>query len=68
MSNYKPCSNMESAVKFGKRVAVCTALCAIVKITYPKLLVSTYSISQYFCQFQLNVLIYVPTFIYVTKY
>jgi len=29
---------MESAIKFGKRVAVCTALCAIVKITYPKLL------------------------------
>ena len=44
MSNYKPCSNMESAVKFGKRVAVCTALCAIVKITYPRLLVSKYSI------------------------
>ena len=58
MSNYKPCSNMESAVKFGKRVAVCTALCAIVKITYPKLLVST----QYFRKLKLNVICNIPTF------
>jgi len=29
---------MESAVKFGKRVAVCTALCGIVKLLYPKIL------------------------------
>ena len=61
---------MESAVKFGKRVAVCTALCAIVKITYPKLLVSTYSLfymSQYFCQLKLNIIIYVHllAFIYI---
>ena len=63
MSNYKPCSNMESAVKFGKRVAVCTALCAIVKITYPKLLVSTYSIiHNIFCQLKLNMIMYLHLF------
>ena len=31
---------MEAAVKFSKRVVVCTALCGMVKIFYPKVLVS----------------------------